>query len=558
VRYYSAWSSINTGKAFATWVKNIKGHSFKLIGGGDIEQYQYTDQSSERRDLLSPDNGEISLATGDQFVDGARNGWSTLGFFGRLNYGYKDKYLLEVNGRYDGSSRFPRNQHWGFFPSASAGYVLSEEPFMQPVQPVLSFFKVRGSYGTIGNQAVGTNRFLSVMSAANSNWLLPGGNQVTLSSPTVLSPVLTWETIGTLDIGADARFLNDKLGLTFDWFKRTTRNMITSGATLPSSFGATSPVRNYGEMQGTGWELAIDVNHTFSNGLHLGVTVSLSDVKEKITRFSNRTKTLPGTIEEANSTYYEGMTVGEIWGYETDRLFREDDFLGKDANGRWIPKPGVASQQKLETSPFFFGPGDVKYKDLNGDSIIFSGANTVDDPGDKRIIGNATPRYMYGLRIGADWKGFDLDLFFQGVGKRQLWGSGPLVFPGFNASEAWYQNGLDYWTPENPNAFYPRPASYQETINRWNYQPQTRYLLNMAYMRMKNVTVGYTLPRQLISKAHIDKVRLYFSGENLFEISNVHAPIDPEIDFSQSQIDTNPAAVYPYRRTFSGGVQVTF
>ncbi|CAL1517191.1 TonB-dependent receptor [Chitinophaga sp. MM2321] len=560
-RYFSAWSNVNTGKAFATYKKDIQDHSFKIIAGGDIELYEYTDQSSERRGLLSPDKGELQLATGDQFVDGTNNAWSTLGFFGRLNYAYKDKYLLEVNGRYDGSSRFPRDQQWGFFPSVSAGYVLSEESFMRAIRPALSFFKVRGSYGAIGNQVVGTNRFLSIMSASNSNWLLPASNQVTLSTPTVLSPVLTWETIKTIDVGADARLLDDKVGITFDWFKRTTSNMISPGVTLPSSFGATSPVRNYGEMQGTGWELAVDFNHTFNNGLHLGVTASLSDVKEKITRFSSKTRSLPGTIEEANGTYYEGMTVGEIWGYETDRLFTEDDFQGKDGNGHWIYKPGVASQKKMEEAPFFFGPGDVKYKDLNGDSVIFNGSNTVDDPGDKRIIGNSTPRYMYGLRVSADWKGFDLDLFFQGVGKREFWGSGPLVFPGFNASEAWYKNGMDYWTPQNTGAFYPRPASYDESINRWNYQPQTRYLLNMAYLRMKNITVGYTLPKQVTNRMHLERVRIYFSGENLFEFDHLKAPIDPEIDFSQSQLDNDPGGfgrVYPYRRTFSGGLQVTF
>ncbi|WP_212004872.1 TonB-dependent receptor [Chitinophaga sp. HK235] len=561
VRYYSGWSNINTGKAFATYVKNIKDHAFKVIAGSDVELYKFTDQSSERRGLLSSDKGEIPLATGDQFVDGSSNAWSTLGFFGRLNYAYKDKYLLEVNGRYDGSSRFPRNNQWGFFPSVSAGYVISEEPFMKPLRNELSFFKIRGSYGSIGNQVVGSNRFLSTMSASNSNWLLPGANQVMMGTPTVLSPVLTWETVRTLDIGTDIRLLKDKVGITFDWFQRTTANMITAGVTLPSSFGASAPVRNFGEMRGTGWELGIDFSHTFSNGLHIGVMATLSDVKEKITRFSSATRALPGTIEEANGTYYEGMTVGEIWGYVTDRLFTEDDFMGKDANGRWIPKPGIASQKKLETSPFFFGPGDVKYKDLNGDSVIFNGSNTVEDPGDKKIIGNSTPRYLYGVRISADWKGFDLDLFFQGVGKRDFWATGPIVFPGFNASEAWYKNGMDYWKPDNPNAFYPRPASYGGTINRWNYQPQTRYLLNMAYLRMKNITVGYTLPSSLTKRIHLDRVRLYFSGENLFEFDHLKAPIDPEVDFNQSQLDSDPSGygrVYPYRRSFSGGLQVTF
>jgi len=562
-RYYSYWNEINTGKLFATYSKDINDHSFKVIAGGDIEMYRATDQSSERRNLLDADFGEIPLATGDQYVTGSNSHWSTLGFFGRLNYSYKDKYLLELNGRFDGSSKFPVNNLWGFFPSFSAGYVLTQEDYMDWSKTFLSFLKVRGSYGSVGNQGVGAYRFVPLMTipAANSGWVMNGVNQPTVNAPNTFSPTLTWETVSTADIGVDAKFFNGRLGLTFDWFNRKTTDMLTAGVTVPSSFGASAALRNFGELEAKGWELAIDFNHRFSNGLGINLAANLSDAVEKLTKFPNATKPLPGPITGLNTTYYEGMTIGEIWGYETDRLFTEDDFAGVGANGRYIYKEGVPSQTQLETGSFYFGPGDIKYVDLNGDGVIYQGTNTVDNPGDKRVIGNSTPRYQYGFRVGADFKGFDLDVYFQGVGKRDLWASGNIVFPGFRAAEGWYEHQIDYWTPENTTAFYPRPADYGATVDRWNFQPQTRYLLDMSYLRMKNITVGYTLPKSLTDRIKLDRFRVYFSGENLLTFDNLNVPIDPEIDFSQSQLDQDRAGfgrAYPYRKTFSFGLQVTF
>jgi TonB-linked SusC/RagA family outer membrane protein len=561
-RYYSYWSTVSTGKAFATYNKDIKDHSFKVILGGDIELNEYTSQSSERRNLLDPNYGEVNLASGDQFAGSTDGHYSTLGFFARLNYAYKDKYLFEINGRRDGSSRFPVNNLYGFFPSASAGYVLTKESYMDWSKKFLSFLKVRGSYGSVGNQAVGNNRFLSLLSAQNSGWLLPAGNTLTLTTPTPLSPILTWETIKTADLGLDARFLNDELGVTFDVYKRTTSNMISPGVTLPSSFGASSPVRNFGELQGKGWELAIDYNHTFANGFHFSATATLSDAQETISKFANVNRQLPDPIAALNGSYYEGMKLGEIWGYQTDRLFTASDFSGKDAAGHYVYAAGVPSQSKLESGSFYFGPGDVKYKDLNGDGIIYSGSNTVDDHGDKKVIGNSTPRYQYGLRLGADWKGFDFNVYFQGVAKRQLWANGSLIFPGFRAAEGWYTNQMDYWTPSNPNAFYPTPTDYGAAGDKWDYQPQTRFLLNMAYLRVKNLNFGYSFSKGVIQRLKIQKLRLFFSGENILTFDHLgNIPIDPEIDFSQTQLDNDRAGfgrVYPYRKTYSLGLQVTF
>ena len=557
VIYGSAWNSSNNGRVVATYLKNIKEHSFKFIAGGEEETFDYASQRSERRGLMDQNNGELNLASGDQFTSGSHGHWSTLGVFGRINYTFKNRYLLEVTGRYDGSSRFPANQKYAFFPSMSAGYIISEEKFMEFAKPVLSTLKFRGSLGEVGHQNVG-NAFLSLMSTSNSNWLVGATNMVGVSTPSIVSPSLTWETVTDLNFGIDARFLNDKMGLTVDWFRRTTSDMISAGITLPNSFGASAPQRNYGAMQTTGWEVALDFNHAFSNGLKINAMGTLSDFNEKLTKFANSTKT--------TTSNYEGKNLREIWGYETDRLFTNADFQ-QDANGnlllvngKYVLKPEIPSQTQFETATFFFGPGDVKFKDINGDGIIAQGANTVNDPGDQKVIGNSTPRYQYGLRLGAGWKGFDFDIFFQGVGKRDLWIHSPATVPGVSIGEGWYANQLDYWTAENTDAFYPRPSNVGQTANVTNFKIQTRYLLDMSYLRAKNLSFGYTLPARLSEKIKLNKARIYFSGENLFEKDNLGGlSVDPEVDYTPNGANDlrSFGRVYPYRRTLSFGLQVT-
>lgn len=557
VLYYSDWDQSNNGRVVATYQKNIKDHALKFILGGEAETYEYNSQTSDRRSLIDPNKGELGLATGDQFVSGEHRHWATNGAFARINYTFKDKYLFEVTGRYDGSSRFPANDQYAFFPSVSAGYVISEEKFMDFSKPVLSSLKFRGSWGEVGHQNVG-NAFLSLMSTSNSAWLNGTKNMLGVSAPSVVSPSLTWETVTDLNLGVDARFLDQKLGLSFDWYTRTTSDMISAGVTLPASFGASAPLRNYGEMQTKGWELAVDFGHSFSNGLRLNATGSFSDFTETITKFANTTKAI--------TSNYEGKKLGEIWGYETDRFFTNDDFqqdaTGKliTVNGRYVLKTGIPDQKLYETASFFFGPGDVKYKDLNGDGVITRGSNTVDDSGDQRVIGNSTPRYQYGLRLGSDWKGFDFSIYFQGVASRELWIHSPATVPGVGPGEGWYANQLDYWTPQNQNAFYPRPAEIGQTANVTNFLQQTKYLLDLSYLRAKNISFGYTLPSSLSERLKLNKARLYFSGENLFEKDNLgEISIDPEVAYTTTGTNDQRTfgRVYPYRRSLSFGLQVT-
>lgn len=573
VRKNSSWEDRHVFNAYGNYAKEYGDHAFKALLGTNLEVFQNGNHFSQQMGLMDPSKGEFGLATGAQTVGGRVRHWSTLGYFGRINYSFQNKFLLELNGRYDGSSRFPVNDKWAFFSSLSAGYILSQEKFMEFAKPYLSFLKIRGSYGSVGNQNVGENVFLPVMPAYSTSdlagqWLIGDAFMPTFQNPRAVSETLTWERVTTTDFGLDANFFNDKVNLSFDWYNRTVSDMLSAGLTLPSSFGATAPVLNAGKMQTKGWELTIGYNHTFSNGLNISATGQLSDFTEKVTEFpGNSTKIFTQTI--ASSPVYKGQVSGEIWGYVTDRFFTRNDFqqdangnLLTDERGRYILIDGIPSQRRFEgTSPwFFYGPGDIKYKDLNGDGVITDGENTVGNPGDQKVIGNSTPRWQYGYRMDFSYKGFDFGFFLQGVGKRDLWAAGTMGIPGFRAAEGWYQHQLDYWTPENPNAFYPRPTDHEQNRSNKNFLVQTKYLLDMSYLRVKNLTFGYSLPQKLISKAKIQNLRIFFSGENLFElIDNVDIPIDPETDYTSLGLnDPNSfGRVYPYRRTYSLGVQLT-
>ncbi|MDG3581621.1 SusC/RagA family TonB-linked outer membrane protein [Galbibacter pacificus] len=549
VQYNSEWSRRNTAKIFGNYTKTFDDvHKFDFTVGSDMEKYEYWFQYSQRRNLLNPDQGELELATGDQFIGGDRDKWTTLGFFARVNYAYKNKILLEVNARYDGSSRLSPDQEWGYFPSFSAGYVLTEENFMKSLQPTLSFLKLRGSYGSVGNQNTYLSNIYRVMSSSNSGWLIDAQNQVTVGTPGALPASLTWETVTTMDFGFDSKFFNNKLGIVFDWYQRTVSDMHSPGVTLPNTFGTSSPTRNYGELQTTGWELSVDFKHQFSNGLSISAIATLSDFTEEITKYENETQGI--------NSYYKGKKIGEIWGYETDRFFNESDF---NSDGSYAD--GVPSQEIFETNGWFkYGPGDIKYKDLNGDGVINYGTETVGDSGDMKVIGNTTPRYQYGFQFRADWKGFDFSMFLQGVAKRDFWANGPVFIPGYRYGEGWYTHQLDYWTPENPDAYYPRPNDQGQSNNAMNFLPQTKYLLDMSYIRMKNMAFGYTIPESLTSKFHVNRLRIYFSGENLFEFTDAQVPVDPEVDYTTAGLnDTSTfGRVYPFRRSFSFGLQLTF
>ncbi len=538
-----------------TYAKRWGDHDFKAMGGSNIEKSEYEYFWAKRMTLLDPNKPELNMATGDQTTSSSHTWWSVAGFFARLNYAYKDRYMIELNGRYDGSSRFPSGQRFAFFPSLSAGYRISEEAFMQPLKPWLSSLKIRGSWGMIGNQDVGTDRFVSTLTTSQDSWIINGQKVQSAQKPTIVSEELRWEKVSTLDFGFDARFFDDELGVTFDWYNRTTSDILTT-ANLPSTLGAAAPYENMGSLSTKGWELAVDWRHTFENGFHLGLMASISDYQTEVTKWTNNTG-IPtysaGSGWWSSSYFRKGMVLGDIWGLQFDRFLTENDF---NADGSL--KAGIPDQSQVFPSGYEFAPGDVLYKDIDDNGVIEKGGN-VNQPGDLDIIGNALPRYQFGFNIDAAWKGFDINLFFQGVGKRDMWAAGNQVLPGFTSGEPYYVGAEDYWTPENPDAFYPRPMTYGQATSG-NYQVNDRYMLNMAYMRLKTLTVGYSLPKAWLSKFKVQGLRIYFTGENLFTVDGVKPAIDPEIGVRTAGGNSdqrNFGRSYPYQKTVSFGIQLS-
>jgi len=577
VQYTTGRALVNTFNGYFTYQDAFADHHLKVIGGINAESDENINFFANRNGLLDPTQPELGLTYGNQGSNYTSSsvplGWSQkghgkkafAGYFGRINYDFKDKYLLELNGRYDGSSYFPPQDRWAFFGSASAGYRIIEEDFMKLFKPALSDLKLRASYGELGNQDVtsdGSNIYAAIMSPVSSssmNWVGSNGQTVqSIGQPQAIAKSLKWERIRTLDFGVDGRILDNHIGFSFDWYQRDNIGMIQA-TSVAATFGTAGPMVNSGNLRTRGYEISIDANYNIGKDLQIYGSIGFTDYKAVFTKWNNPNNSLSTALN------YKGKTYGEIWGFETERYFTADDF---DASGNY--KPGVASQAGLISGGnFAYGPGDIKYKDIDksdGKDSISYGNFTLNNHGDLKIIGNSQPRYIYNARVGATWKGFDIDIFIQGVGKRDWWANGQTVLPLWQSIDILYKNQLDYWTPDHPNARYPRLypgnsggviAGLQKGNN--NFYPQTKYLLNLAYCRLKNVTFGYAFTNKLLTRYKIQKLRFYFSGENLAEISHVGAPIDPEItDGTTLSGVTWTGRTWPFNRNYSVGAQLTF
>lgn len=553
----------NVVNIYGNYKKQFDKHNFKFLAGFNSEWQNFSRTYARRNTLLDKSKPEFNLAVGEQFVSGATNTdlnpivteYSIAGFFGRVNYDYNGIYLVELNARYDGSSRFPTNEQWGFFPSASVGYKIVNEKFMEGTRSWLNDLKLRGSIGSIGNQNVGNNAFLSIMSARNPSWVNSGTTiPPSTNLPTNVDPALTWEKVLTKDVGIDVKIL-DMLGASFDWYQRDTKGMLAPGITLPGSFGQSSAQTNSGNMRTKGWELSLNFNKDLSETASIFVDLALSDSKSVITKWNNTSKLL-ALVTPGTTPYYDGYEIGQIWGLTSDRLLQADDVItnnGKTVNG--------VDYSKTMGGNFKYGAGDVHYVDLDGDGAITRGAGTADDHGDLRKIGNSTPRYRYGITLGGKFRGFDVSAFFQGVGKRDYWAASDAVLPFYRAPQQMYENQADYWTPENTGAYWPNPYYGNEantfgsgTNGQNNFVTSTRYLLDMSYFRLKNFTIGYNLPADLVKKAGLEKVRLYTSGENIATWADKRLPVDPEID----ETEVFWGRAYPYTKTWSVGVDIAF
>uniref|UniRef100_A0AB33JBS5 TonB-dependent receptor n=1 Tax=Prevotella sp. GTC17260 TaxID=3236796 RepID=A0AB33JBS5_9BACT len=518
-------------------------HEFKVLGGLDMESSIYTSLGASRADLITPLVPTLNNATHkDVKPSYANNHWSTMGIFARVNYAYDSRYLAEVSIRRDGSSRFIGDKTWGTFPSFSLGWNIANEQFFKPLTKVVDVLKLRGSWGSLGNTNIDALYpwFLSQpVSATSSSWLINGARQTISGVPGLVSPNLTWETVRSWNLGLDFGLFNNRLQGSFDYFVRNTKNMVGPAPVKPSILGAGQPAENNSDMRSNGWELELrwrDHIGDFSYGAKLVV----SDDKQTITRYYNPNKLL--------SQWFEGQAMGNIWGYSVKGLAQSDEEMAE-----WL-------QNNKPTWGNNWAAGDVMYMDLNGDKKIDGGKETYDDTGDKRIIGNSMPRYRFGITLDAAWKGFDFLIFMQGVGKRDFWDASPYSV-GANTGmwqSAAFKDHLDYWRPAtdknfgpNPNGFYPRPLFGN---GGKNFQASDRYLQNAAYMRIKNIQFGYTLPLALTSKIGANRVRVYFSAENLLTFTKMNKIFDPEATGG----DWGPGKIYPLQRTISFGLNVNF
>ena len=522
--YYSSFN------AFAEYNLSLgnNDHNMKFMVGYNQEKKRTQYYYAGRKDLIDPENPAINQAIGDMAIDGNMGQWAVNGTFARFNYDYKGRYLLELNGRYDGSSKFKKGHRYQFFPSISAAWRISEEKFFEGVKSWWDNMKVRVSYGSLGNQAVNGNFPYLATYGINTKYgaLLGGGRPVAVYAPGLVSSSFTWETVNQIDFGFDAAFLRNRLSASFDWYRRNTKDMLTDGEVLPAVLGASVPRQNAANLKTVGWELSLEWNDRLANGLSYHVKGVLSDYQSTITKFNNPT----GLI----SQYYVGRKMNEIWGYVSNGLFQTEQEANAHANqsylygGKWTA-------------------GDVRFEDLDGNNKIDIGDNTLANPGDRKIIGNSTPRFAFGITAGLEYKGIDFEMFWQGIGKRDWFpGSGSAAYWGFtNEWQTPLTTSLDYWTPENTNAFFPRLG----WANGGNRNTSTRYLQNASYCRLKNVTLGYTIPRNILDKIGVSRLRVYVTGENLLTFTSLIKAFDPE---------TLNNMTYPINKKIAVGLNLTF
>ncbi len=510
--------------------------------------------------VISSELPSLSLATGDPNTTDWYRDWAVRGAFFRLNYMYDDRYIFEFNGRYDGSSRFPKEDRFGFFPSASVAWRVEQESFMDQLD-WLDMFKLRGSYGSLGNQSVSAYGYIPSMSAGRANYIVGDARPLAISSPGLVSPAYTWEQVSTRNFGVDIDLFQRRFSAVFDMYMRETIGMLTLGRELPSVLGASEPQENAADLETKGWELSLNYREGFDligKRMSLRTRLVLADSRAWITSFDNP--------EKFFDQYYEGMEVGEIWGMEFDGLFQTDEEIENLDQSQIIPWGALS-----------IVPGWPKFADQDGNGVIEQGY-TVDEPNDMKIIGNSQPRYRYGLNFDADWNNFDIRVFFQGVGKRDYYPQHYLYWGFFQQPyQGGYEHLYDFYRaqddPEalmamhsqsyidaglaqaNTDAEYPVLQAWlaDNRVVGLGSIPNTGYMLNASYLRLKNLTVGYTLPSNLTGRINVERLRVYISGENLAEWSELSKYFDPE-----TVTDDGVGYRYPFQRRYSVGINVSF
>lgn len=527
-------------------------HNFKILAGFNTNISTTNILTASRLGLISHDLPSIGTATGNSEIDDTKWETATAGFFGRLNYDYKGIYLFEGNVRYDGSSRFTRDQRWNIFPSFSVGYNIAATDYWSSLKDVVSVFKFRGSWGRLGNQNTSSiYPFYQTLpySVGTGSWLLNGGFTDVAGIPSLISNSLTWETIETTNVGLDFALWNNRLTGMVDVFMRKTTNMVGPAPSLPEVLGADAPRTNNASMVSKGYEIELSWRDRVGE-VNYGIRATLADDIQRITSYPNATGDIRG--------WYDGKHYGEIWGYESVGLARTQAEMDTHLES-------VGGQDLIGND---WEAGDVMYRDLDGVPGISSGANTVAYHGDLVVIGNDTPRYKYGINIDASWKGFDFSMFWQGVGKRDFaigYDGSPYSIQNsagyfgvieYYAQVTGFEEHWDYYRPNghpmgaNTDSFYPRPL----TGTSKNHWVQTQYLIDASYLRLKNLQVGYTIPSHITKKFGVSRLKIFFSGENLLTFTKVPKMYDPETLGG----GWGSGKTYPLSRTYSFGLNINF
>lgn len=512
----------NYYRAQASYERTMSDHYAKLLVGFQAEDNESSSFYGAKKgfdlDRYYLDNGDGATATSG----GGANSWAMMSWYARLNYNYKQRYLLEVNGRYDGSSRFTKDNRWGFFPSVSAGWVISQENFMEKVSDIVDILKVRVSYGLLGNQNIGNYPYAAVISTGygyylgDNKELTPGVTQTALSNSNI-----SWEKSKQFDVGIDVSLWNGLLSVTADYYVKNVYDMLMKFP-LPYYAGMQPAYTNAGDMSNKGWEISIGHKNKIKDFTY-GVTFTLNDNRNKITNLNG--------LNSQDKTMVEGYPNNGIWGYLSDGYYQDWD--------------DVANSPKLSNAA---RPGYIKYKKVySGESVD----EMLIDSRDQVYLGDPFPHFEYGLNLNAGWKNFDLTAFFQGVGQRSTFMSGVGLKPFANGSNL-FRHQMDSWTEDNRDAEYPILVPEANATD--NYVRSDKWVRNAAYCRLKNLVLGYTLPQSLTKKMNIGSLRLYVSGQNLFTISNFYSGYDPEVSYGGSV----GGEFYPIMRTFTVGLDLKF
>lgn len=520
-------------------------HDLNVVAGWNLEDYDYRTQKTYRQGNLYPSKPSFTLMDGEYYsTTSGGYTWGLVGFFGRVNYAYAGRYLAEVSARYDGSSKFPSSSQWGFFPSASVGWRLSEEPWLKPhVEGWLDNFKVRASIGSLGNANIDPYQYLETMTAsgsasiAKSSVIINGQNVPYTSVPSLIPDDITWEKVTTYNIGLDLDLFHNRLSFTGDYYRRNTTDLYTVGPNLPQVLGSAAPYGNYASLKTKGWELSLSWRDSFNLGgkpFSYSIKGMLWDSRSWITDYYNETGDL--------TTYYKGMEIGEIWGFRTAGIYASNaDALN-----------GPAYNFFKNGEMFRAYAGDLRFVDVDGDGIMTKGNRTLSNHGDLEIIGNQSPRYQYSINMSLNWNGIGLSMLWQGVGKRDwypwtesgfFWGKWNRAYNSLMKTQTGdnvvrIDKSTDNWRVTNmdKNPYWTRMVSL--AANR-NDGPLTwendHYLQDASYIRLKNITIDYTFPKHICKKLRLEGLKVYLSGENLF----THSPMFKHTDMFDPEVITS-------------------